>query len=119
TDVGTAMEVTATGLSLMNGGTYTLEVRATNGAGAVSAVGTSDGIRVFTYDANGDGRVDSIDTDRFLACLSGPDAGYPTNVGVDCGRFDANRDGDVDLEDYGPFQQCLTGDQPANPNCLD
>ncbi len=119
TDAGTAGDVTATGLSLLIGGTYTFEVRATNGAGGVSSVGTSDGIRVFTFDANNDSRVDGDDVTSFLACLSGANLPYPTGGAVDCGKFDAERDGDVDTEDYGVFQLCLTGDQPSDPTCLD
>lgn len=46
TDAGAATEKTITGLSLVSGTRYYVSVRATNGAGLVSAVGTSDGILV-------------------------------------------------------------------------
>ncbi|MGI6295665.1 MAG: PQQ-binding-like beta-propeller repeat protein [Armatimonadota bacterium] len=46
TSVGTATEITRTGLALTPGATYYISVKATNGAGLVSAVGTSDGIKV-------------------------------------------------------------------------
>lgn len=42
--VGTLTEITTTGLTLANGSTYFINVRATNGAGLVSAVGSSNGI---------------------------------------------------------------------------
>jgi uncharacterized lipoprotein YddW (UPF0748 family) len=118
TEAGTATDFTATGLSLMIGDSYIINVRATNGAGVVSAVGSSDGIRVFTFDADGSGKIDDTDTTAFLACLSGPGTPYPAAQSLDCGRFDTERDGDVDVEDYGIFQLCLTGDQPADPTCL-
>lgn len=43
-NAGTATEKTVTGLSLVSGTRYYISVRATNGAGLVSQVGTSDGI---------------------------------------------------------------------------
>lgn len=46
TDAGAATEVTRTGLSLANGLKHYFSVRATNGAGLLSDVGTSDGIIV-------------------------------------------------------------------------
>jgi|GEM_PF-806313 len=46
TSVGTAREVTATGLNLINGQTYYFSVRATNNVGLVSDIGTSDGVKV-------------------------------------------------------------------------
>lgn len=48
TDVGTSTELTRTGLSLMEGVTYYLNVRARNGVGTWSATGSSDGILVST-----------------------------------------------------------------------
>lgn len=44
TSVGAATQVTVTGLTLSNGTTYYVNVRATNGAGLVGPVGSSDGI---------------------------------------------------------------------------
>lgn len=44
TSVGTSTEVNATGLSLLNGTVYYLSVRAINGIGLTSGVGSSDGI---------------------------------------------------------------------------
>ena len=46
TDAGAATEKTVAGLSLVSGTRYYISVRATNGAGLVGAVGTSDGILV-------------------------------------------------------------------------
>ena len=46
TNAGPATEVSQNGLSLVNGGTYYFSVRATNGAGLIGDVGTSDGIIV-------------------------------------------------------------------------
>ena len=46
TSAGTAVEKTITGLSLTSGKRYYISIRSTNGAGMVSAVGTSDGIIV-------------------------------------------------------------------------
>ncbi len=46
TNAGVATEQTITGLSLVSGTQYYISVRATNGAGLMSAVGTSDGILV-------------------------------------------------------------------------
>jgi len=48
TGVGTATSVTKSGLTLTSGTTYFVNVRATNGVGLVSAVGSSDGITVDT-----------------------------------------------------------------------
>lgn len=48
TDAGTGLQASITGLSLTNGGTYFVNVRATNGAGLVSPVGSSDGITLDT-----------------------------------------------------------------------
>ena len=46
TDAGTATEISQRGLPLINGQTYYVSVRATNGAGLVGEVGASDGIIV-------------------------------------------------------------------------
>lgn len=46
TDVGAATNVTASGLALVLGKSYTFEVRQTNNAALVSSVGSSDGIKV-------------------------------------------------------------------------
>ena len=43
TNAGTSLEIVASGLSLVNGKTYYVNVRATNGAGLVGPVGSSDG----------------------------------------------------------------------------
>ncbi len=48
TSAGTATQVTATGLTLTNGVTYFIGVRARNGAGATSTAAFSDGIKVQT-----------------------------------------------------------------------
>ena len=48
TSIGAATEVSRTGLSLISGTTYYISVKATNGAGLVSSVGSSDGITVDT-----------------------------------------------------------------------
>ncbi|MEN6356852.1 MAG: PQQ-binding-like beta-propeller repeat protein [Armatimonadota bacterium] len=46
TDAGTATHITRADLALVNGADYYFSVRATNGAGLVGDIGTSDGIRV-------------------------------------------------------------------------
>lgn len=48
TSVGTNSQATITGLSLANGHTYYVNVRATNGAGLVGGVGSSDGVTLDT-----------------------------------------------------------------------
>jgi outer membrane protein assembly factor BamB len=48
TDAGALPQMTITGLTLTNGGTYFVNVRATNGALLVSPVGSSDGITLDT-----------------------------------------------------------------------
>jgi hypothetical protein len=116
---GTTTGVTATGLPLQIGPTYVFQVRAVNGANMVSPVGASDGIRVFTFDANVDGEVNGLDLQMFYDCLSASGVGYPTGPGLNCGAFDTDRDNDVDMEDYGKLQICLTGMAPADPSCLD
>jgi len=83
----------------------------------VSETGVSDGIRIFTFDANDDGKVNELDASLFAGCLSGEGIDYPQGS-TDCGKFDANRDGDVDMEDYGKFQLCLNGSTAADPNCV-
>ncbi|HOA73932.1 MAG TPA: family 10 glycosylhydrolase [Phycisphaerae bacterium] len=117
TDAGTDTSVTATNLPLLVGAVYIWEVRAINGAGVVSETGVSDGIRIFTFDANDDGKVNELDASLFAGCLSGEGIDYPQGS-TDCGKFDANRDGDVDMEDYGKFQLCLNGSTAADPNCV-
>jgi hypothetical protein len=118
TDAGLQTQVSANGLSLRVGSTYVFEVRATNNAGTVSAVGSSNGIIVFTFDVNGNNHVDSGDMDEFLQCTNGAETPYPEEAGADCGRFDADLDGDVDQEDFGLFQRCLTGlGLPVDPTC--
>jgi uncharacterized lipoprotein YddW (UPF0748 family) len=119
TSVGVSQEVNAVGLTLGLGKTYVFEVRATNGAGLVSGVGTSDGITIFGFDVNGDGHVKSDDMSFCLACLSGAGVPYPGDTGVDCGRFDTDGDTDVDMSDIGVFQRCLTGGDPIDLGCLE
>ena len=119
TDVGTSTEVTAAGLTLTLGRTYIFEVRATNGENLVSAVGASDGITVFPFDANGDEHVDEHDVDLFVQCLSGSDVPYPVGPGLDCERFDLEADGDVDMTDFALFQRCLSGPAPIDPSCIE
>jgi hypothetical protein len=119
TDAGNNTEVTADGLTLALGKTYIFEVRATNGEDMVSAVGASDGITVFPYDANGDEHVDELDVDLFVQCLSGPNVPYPLEPGLDCGRFDIAADGDVDMTDFAFFQRCLTGPDPIDASCIE
>jgi len=119
TDVGTDMEATATNLTLDLGKIYIFEVRATNGAGLVSEVGSSDGIAIFRFDIDDDGNIDEIDTAGILSCLSGANVPFPGDVGIDCGRFDADLDSDVDNEDFGVFQRCLSGIDPIDIDCLE
>ena len=118
TDVGPALEVTATGLSLALGETYRFEVRATNNAGLMSGVGVADGIMVFTFDVDDNNRVDEADTNAFVACLSGAALPYAGGGGGDCARFDANDDTDVDMSDFGVFQRCLSGSAPMDIGCM-
>lgn len=119
TDAGLVAQITANGLALRAGGTYLFEVRAINNAGTASAVGTSDGILVFTFDVNGDHHVDSVDLADFLQCTNGAETPYPEETATDCGRFDTDGDGDVDQEDFGVFQRCLTGLlNPIDVSCV-
>lgn len=48
TSVGTSTEISATGLSLLNGTVYYFSVRATNGIGLTSGIGSTDGITLDT-----------------------------------------------------------------------
>jgi len=48
TDAGTSVQMDITGLDLSNGSTYYVNCRATNGAGLISSVGSSDGITLDT-----------------------------------------------------------------------
>ncbi len=119
TDAGTALEINASGLTLLLGKMYVFDVRATNNADLVSPVGSSNGITIFPFDVNGDGQVDGTDFDAFDLCAAGASVPYPTNVGVDCDRFDIDGDGDDDQADFGVFQLCLTGTGPIAASCLD
>jgi hypothetical protein len=111
TSVGTAIEITRTGLSLTNGVTYYFAISATNGSG-ISSVGYSDGITVDTnyvtptptptatptptvcYDFDGDGQVD-IDDIQQVAAHWRQRSGDP---GWDA-RFDVNGDGVINIVD--------------------
>ncbi len=117
TDAGPATSVDATGLPLVLGRTYVFEVRATNHVGTVGGVGASDGIAVFTYDINDDGRVNGADFEAFQGCLSGAGVPFPAGGPVECDRFDEDIDGDVDQRDFGPFQRCLSGMELYDPGC--
>lgn len=118
TDAGTATGATLPAQPLVFGHQYIWDVRATNAGGLVSPVGSSDGIIVFTFDVNGDLKVNDLDLDSFLLCLSGADVSYPTNVGVDCARFDLDIDSDLDQTDFASFQRCLSGTANFTANCL-
>jgi len=67
TAAGTATEATRTGLELFNGVMYYWSVRATNRAGLVSTVGSSDGIRV---DTTAPGRPIVTDDGEYATSLS-------------------------------------------------
>lgn len=119
TDAGGATEAIASGLALTLGHSYVFDVRATNGVGAVSTVGSSDGILVFMYDADNDGMLELSDWDAFIGCLSGPTLQYPAGGPLDCGRVDTDFDQDVDVDDFGQFQRCLSGLSLIDPACLE
>jgi hypothetical protein len=120
TNVGTATEVTRTGLSLVNGLTCYFAISATNGSG-ISSVGYSDGITVDTsyvtptptptatptptvcYDFDGDGQVDVDDIQlvavRWRLAATNPDPdNNPATPNYET-RFDLDRDGDIDIVD--------------------
>jgi len=67
TSAGTSTDLTISGLNLTNGGTYFINVRATNGAGIVSAVGSSDGA---TLDATPPSTPAVIDDGAYTASLT-------------------------------------------------
>lgn len=119
TDAGLDTQVNVTGLTLAPAAIYFFEVRATNSTFLVSDVGASDGIAVFTFDVNGDTRVDATDTASFLVCMSQALVPYSGDAGLECYRFDVDIDEDVDLDDFGVYQRCITGpDAFINPVCL-
>ncbi len=59
-------------------------------------------------DVECDGRVDLLDFERLLQCVTGP--GAPQTPG--CANFDFDVDDDVDFTDFGAFQFVFTGPQP-------
>jgi uncharacterized lipoprotein YddW (UPF0748 family) len=119
TNVGSAMAVTAAGLSLVDGETYVFEVRAVNTVQMISGIGASDGITVFAFDINNDGMVNNTDLTAILDCMSGPNQPYPSDPAMECDRFDPDSDGDVDQADFGAFQKCSSGNFSLDVNCLD
>ena len=56
-------------------------------------------------DCDGDGDADQLDFACYVDCVTGPDAGVPT----DCETFDLDADNDVDLIDWSLFQTAFTG----------
>lgn len=67
-------------------------------------------------DFNLDGRVDALDLERFLACLTGPARAL---TDVSCSAADLDDDGDVDQADFGVLQRCITGPKGLiDPYCL-
>jgi hypothetical protein len=94
TSVGTATEVTRSGLHLTDGTTYYFSVKAKNGGGMWSAVGTSDGVTVFIGDFDGDCEVTVNDIMRVASRwdTSSGQAGYDP-------WYDLDSDGDIDVAD--------------------
>lgn len=71
-------------------------------------------VEVRPADFDGDGDVDSADSDRFETCASGPAVPYAQG----CNGKDFDNDGDVDQADFAIFQRCYSSSgNPANPNC--
>ncbi|HOL28371.1 MAG TPA: family 10 glycosylhydrolase [Phycisphaerae bacterium] len=108
TEVDSQPQIHATDLALPIG-TYIFEVRATNYAGLTSDVGSSDGITVFPFDADQNGRVDETEVTLFRLCRSGEGQPYSAEEALQCNLFDVDMDGDVDQADFGAFQRCITG----------
>ena len=68
-----------------------------------------------TPDADGDGNVDVVDLNAFMACVTGPDIKIVTPA---CTDRDLDQDSDVDQVDFGIFQRCYSGSGNAfDRNC--
>lgn len=114
TSIGAATEVIRTDLALINGARYYFSIRATNGAGLVSAVGASDGILVdFTPPATpvvtDDGKfTSSADSLHFVYGSGDTESGierYEFSIGTGLGLADV-----VDWQDAGLVrEQTITG----------
>ncbi len=76
TDAGLNTSVTRAGLSLTNGGAYFINVKALNGAGAYSAVGSTDGIIV---DATPPGAPSVTDDGQFMSTSTSIHATWSSN----------------------------------------
>ncbi len=67
-------------------------------------------------DFDQDGDVDGVDLAHFIACVTGPALGPPTEG---CEDTDFDGDDDSDQADFGIFQGCLTGTNvPSDPSCM-
>ncbi|MEI6914772.1 MAG: PQQ-binding-like beta-propeller repeat protein, partial [Armatimonadota bacterium] len=79
TSVGTATQVTRTGLNLADGGKYYFSVRAKNGSGLTSGTGVSDGI---TVDASGPGKPVVVDDGQYTTSVSSLHASWSADPGI-------------------------------------
>lgn len=67
-------------------------------------------------DYNGDGKVDSTDTEHFAACITGP---MVVQSNPYCRDADLDGDGDVDQSDFGLLQRCMSDANASAPaECL-
>lgn len=64
-------------------------------------------------DGNGDCRIDLIDLDAFVACISGPGE----EIGPECRLYDINNDCRCGMDDFQLFQERYTGFEEPMENC--
>ncbi|MFH0982056.1 MAG: hypothetical protein V2A79_11000 [Planctomycetota bacterium] len=69
----------------------------------------SGAVQGAVFDSDGDGDVDLVDLQGFVACVAGPVDPAPPG----CAVFDENGDAHVDLYDFRGFQLAFTGSAPA------
>jgi len=115
TSNGTMTSVTVTGLTLAFGRTYFFNVRAKDGFGNLSAVVSSNGIRVDTVggDMDQDGDIDIEDAK--LANIFATGKSTPTAAQVFFADVAEPKDGKITVEDANLILRCAKGTIQANP----
>ncbi len=99
TDVGAAVNVNATGLSLTQGKTYTFQVRATNNVLQTSTVGSSNGIKVVQGVATIGALKTMPNNTEFVLTSAKP---VSANFGAECYISEVDRSSGILVQAAGP-----------------
>ncbi len=95
--------------------TGTITVSDTNPLVAPQTVTVELTIGPHPADLNADGKVESLDVQIAINCMTGPELGPP---GVGCENADLDGDNDVDSSDFATIQRCLNGNLPPIAACV-